>query len=66
MHDKNEYVIHLRKLKEAPDHGLVLLKVQRVIKLNQTAWLKSYIDLNTDKNTDMKTQKIITKKIFSS
>ena len=29
-------------------HGLVLKEVQRVIKLNENAWLKPYIDLNTD------------------
>ena len=29
-------------------HGLVLKKVHRVIKLNQNAWLKSYIYMNTD------------------
>ena len=29
------------------NHGLALKKVQRVIKLDQKAWLKSYIDMNT-------------------
>ena len=45
---KTEYVIHIRNLKQAFNHGLVLKKVQRMIKINQTAWLKSYIDMNTD------------------
>ena len=40
LHDKNEYVIHIRNLKQALDHGLVLKKVHRVIKFNQNAWLK--------------------------
>ena len=44
LHDKTEYVIHLRNLKQA----LVLRKVPRVIKLNQKALLKSYIDMNTN------------------
>ena len=48
LHDKTEYVIHIRNLKQALNHGLVLKKVHRVIKFNQNAWLKPYIDMNTD------------------
>ena len=48
LHDKTEYVIHIRNLKQALNHGLVLKKVHRVIKFNQNAWLKSYIYMNTD------------------
>ena len=29
------------------NHGLVLKKVYRVIKFNQNAWLKLYVDMNT-------------------
>ena len=47
LHDKTEYVIHIRKLKQALNHELVLKKVHRVIKSNQNAWLKPYIDMNT-------------------
>ena len=46
LHDKTEYVIHRRNLKQALNHGLVLKKVNRRIQFNQIAWLKSYIDLN--------------------
>ena len=48
LHDKTEYVIHIRNLKQALNHGLILKKVHRVIKFNQNAWLKPYIDMNTD------------------
>ena len=48
MHDKNEYIIQIKKIKEALYNGLILLKVHRGIKFNQTAWLKSYIDINTE------------------
>ena len=45
--DKNEYVIYIRNLKQALNHELILKKVHRVIKFNQKAWLKPYIDMNT-------------------
>ena len=48
LHDKTEYIIHIRNLKQTLNHGIVLKKVHRVIKFNQNAWLKPYIDLNTD------------------
>ena len=35
-------------LKQALNHGLALKRVYRVIKFNQNAWLKPYIEINTD------------------
>ena len=40
--------MHISILKQALDHGLKLKKVRRVIELNQEAWLKKYIDINTE------------------
>ena len=37
LHDKTEYVIHIRNLKQALNHGLVLKKVHRVIKVSQNS-----------------------------
>ena len=34
FHDKTKYVIHIRNLKQALNHGLILKKVHRVIKFN--------------------------------
>ena len=34
LHDKTEYVLHVRNLKEPLNHGLFLKKVHRVIKFN--------------------------------
>ena len=47
LHDKTEYVIHIRNLRQKLNHGLILKKVHRVIKFNQNVWLKQYIDMNT-------------------
>ena len=47
IEDKEKYVIHIRALKQALNHGLVLKDVDREIKFNQEAWLKPYIDMNT-------------------
>ena len=47
LYDKTEYVIHLRKLKQALNHGLILKKVHGTIKFSQKAWLKPYIEMNT-------------------
>ena len=48
LHDKTEYVINIRILKQALNHRLVLKKVHRVIKFNQNARLKPYIDMSTE------------------
>ena len=42
LYDKTEYVLHIRNSKKALNHGLVLEKIHRVIKLNQNASLKPY------------------------
>ena len=48
LYDKKYYVVHIRSLKQALNHGLILKKVHRVIQFNQDAWLKPYIDMNTE------------------
>ena len=48
LYDKNNYVVHIRSLKQALNHGLILKKVDRLIQFNQEAWLKEYIDMNTE------------------
>ena len=45
--ERKKYVIHIRNLKQALNHGLILKKVHRVIKFNQN-WLKPYIDMNDE------------------
>ena len=49
LHNKNEHVIHIRKLKQVLNHGLFLKKkYHRVIKFNHKTWLKPYLVMNTD------------------
>ena len=48
LHGKREYVIRIRKLKQTLNHGLILKNFNRVIRLNQNAGLKSYIEMNTN------------------
>ena len=48
LRNKKKYVVHIKSLKEALNHGLKLKKVPRVIEFNQEAWLKPYIDMNTE------------------
>ena len=43
-----ENVIHITNSKQALNHQLVLKKVHRAIKFNQKAWLKSYLNMNTE------------------
>ena len=48
LYDKNEFVIHMRSLKQALNHGLILEKVNKIIKFNQKDWLKTCIVMNTE------------------
>ena len=45
---KKKYVAHIKSLKQALNHGLKFKKVHRIIEFNQEAWLKPYIDINTE------------------
>ena len=48
LYNKKKYVAHTNTLKQALNHGLKLRKIHRVIEFNQEAWLKPYIDINTE------------------
>ena len=48
LYDKKKYVVHVNTLKQALNHGLKLKKIHRIIEFNQKAWLKPYIDMNTE------------------
>ena len=54
LYDKEKYVIHVRALKQALDHGLVLTKIHKTIQFKQSAWMKEYMDFNTRLRTPAK------------
>ena len=51
LHHKQNYVIHIRALDQALKHGLTLGCIHRVIEFDQSAWMKPYIDFNTQFRT---------------
>ena len=54
LYDKNKYFAHIRALKQALNHGLILKKVHRVVQFNQKACLKPYIQKNTKLRAEAK------------
>ena len=51
LYDKKNYVIHIRALDQALKHGLVLEHIHHAIEFDQSEWMKSYIDFNTQLRT---------------
>ena len=54
LYYKRKYVIHIRALKQAMNHGLVLERICRAIEFKQLAWMREYIDFNTKLRTAAK------------
>ena len=52
LRDKKNYVIHIQALNQALQHGLRLDRIHRVIEFDQSPWLKTYIDFNTQLRTE--------------
>ena len=54
--DKENYSIYIVALKQALNDGLKLIRVDSVINFRQEAWLKPYIDLNTELRKNAKNE----------
>ena len=54
LEDKKKYVVHISALKQGPSHGFELEKVHRIIMFKQSAWLKPYIDNNSELSQEAK------------
>ena len=48
LFNKKKYDAHINALKQVLNHELKLKKILRIIEFNQEAWLKPYIDMNTE------------------
>ena len=46
---KENYAVHYRDLKYYLSKGLILAKVHRILEFKQSAWMKPYIDFNTER-----------------
>ena len=54
FHDKKNYFVHIKAIKQTLNHELILKKVHKVIQFNQKARLKLYIDMNTELRKEAK------------
>ena len=52
--DKERYVIHIKALKFYLEKGLKVKQYHGIIKFQQRAWLKTWIDFNTEKRKEAK------------
>ena len=52
--DNKNYVVCIKVLKQALNHGLILKAVHKVIQFNQKAWMKPYIDMNAELRKEAK------------
>ena len=51
LYYKKKYVIHVKALAQAIEHGLIIKRIHRAIEFKQSAWMKEYIDFNTKLRT---------------
>ena len=71
LHDKDNYIVHYRNLKLYLELGLELKQIHKVLEFDQDRWLKCYIDFNTERRKEAKSEfeknffKILNFSVFS-
>jgi hypothetical protein len=48
FNDKTDYIVHIKNLKFYLEQGLELVSINRAVEFKQKAWLKEWIDMNTN------------------
>ena len=54
LENKENYICHSSNLRFYLENGLILKKVHQVLSFTQSAWLKPYITLNTERRNNSK------------
>ena len=54
LYDQNNFIAHIRTLKQALNYGLILKELHKLIQYNQRAWLKPYVYMNIQFRTKAK------------
>ena len=52
LYPKKNYVVHYRNLKFYLSQGAILIKVHKLLEFKQSAWMKPYIDFNTERRKE--------------
>jgi hypothetical protein len=54
LNDKSNYILHIDNLQYYIQKGLILKKIHRVVRFNQSKWLKPYIEMNSKFRSEAK------------
>ena len=56
LQDKTDYVVYIRNVNQALNHGLFLKNIHRTITFDQHDWLKPYVEMNRKLRTETKNE----------